>query len=102
MQTSDRRTNEATSISAVWRRIWTRISAGTTEIGHGGGGEPSTGDGAAGISNEENDKISWMTVDAVEPSREWCAVFGTVTAALVGFGSLVFALDEGGGKCLSL
>ena len=79
-----------------------RISEGTLESGHGGGGEASVG-GSAGIMwREEKEAIS-SDMDAVGgPSREWWAVFGTVTGALDGLGSVGFDLKAEGGKCLFL
>ena len=45
-----------------------------------------------------------MIAEAWGPSREWWAGFGTVTAALEGFGLAGFeaAAGGGGGKCLFL
>ncbi len=79
-----------------------RISEGILERGHGGGGEASVG-GLAGIMEREEKEAISSDMDAVGgPSREWWAVFGTVTGALDGLGSVGFDLEADGGKCLFL
>lgn len=87
---------------AVWTRILTSISEGMLERGHGGGGEASV-EGSAGIMQREEKEAISSDMDAVGgPSREWWAVFGTVTGALDGLGSVGFDLKAEGGKCLFL
>jgi len=87
---------------AACKRMPTRISEGTVEIGEGGGGDASIGVSAGGIDREEKEAISCDMDDAGGPSREWWAGLGTVTAALEGFGLAGFDLNEDGGKCLFL
>ena len=79
-----------------------RISDGIVEIGHGGLGVLSVGGSRTGIGREEKEAMSSDIVEAGSPSREWWAVFGTVTAALDGLGSVGFDLKDDGGKCLFL
>ena len=79
-----------------------RISDGMTEIGHGGGGDPSVGGSTGHIDSEEKEAMSCEIVDAGGPPREWWAGFGTVTGALEGLGFVGFDLNEEGGKCLFL
>lgn len=88
-------------MSAVWRRILIRVSEGTLEIGHGGGGDPSTSGSAGGMGRGEKEAMS-CDVDVGGPSREWWAGFGIVTAALDGLGLDGFDLDDEDGKCLFL
>ena len=79
-----------------------RISEGMVERGHGGGGEASVGGSAGRMEREEKEAIS-SNIDALGgPSGEWWAVFGTVTEALDGLGSVGFDLKAEGGKCLFL
>ncbi len=59
-----------TSRTAVWRRILTRSSEGTLEIGQSGGGDASVGDSAGGIGTEEKEAMSSDIVGAGGPSRE--------------------------------
>ena len=79
-----------------------RISDGIVEIGHEGWGDVSVGDSWTSIGREEKEAISSDIVEAEGPSREWWAVFGTVTAAFEGFGLGGFDLKDEGGKCLFL
>jgi len=93
------------------RNISERISSGSEEIGHGGGGEKSVAGGAEGMDSWENWAISSVIVGR-GPSREWCAGLSTVGEALdglvfVGVEILVVALvgfdgADDGGKCLAL
>lgn len=87
---------------AVCRSMLIRISDGTVEIGHVGGGDLSVGGSRTGIWSEEKEAMSSDIVEAGGPSREWWAGFGTVTAAFDGFGLLDFELEEEGGKYLFL
>lgn len=79
-----------------------RISDGIVEIGHGGWEGLSMGVSWGGIGREEKDAMSSDIVEAGGPSREWWAVFGTVTAALDGLELVGFDLKDEGGKCLFL
>ncbi len=102
LHTRDRLAKEATSTMAVCRRMPMRTSDGITEIGQGGGGDPSTSGSTGGIEREAKDAISCGIIDTGGPRREWWAGFGTVTGALDGLGFVGFDLNDEGGKCLFL
>lgn len=79
-----------------------RISSGISAIGHGGAGERSVGAGALAMERPVNSVISSEIVGGRAVS-EWWAVFGTVTDALEGFGSMGFgAGKDEDGKCFFL
>jgi len=70
-------------------------------MGHGGAGVPSIAGGAGSIERPEKAPMSCFIVCG-GPSREWWAVFGTVTEALDGFVLEGFEAKYDGGKCLLL
>lgn len=47
-----------------------RISDGSAEIGHGGGGDVSVGGSSTGMEREEKEAMSSDMVEAGGPSRE--------------------------------
>lgn len=79
-----------------------RISEGTFEKGHDRGVDWSIKGSAEGMESDEKEAMSFGMVVFGEPSREWCAGFGSVTGALGGFGFSGFDLKEDEGKCLFL
>lgn len=79
-----------------------RISEGIFAIGQGRGSVPSVGGVAAGTVVLAKEAIRSLVVEVEGPSREWWAVFGTVTGAFDGFRSVGFILEFDGGKCLFL
>ena len=76
-------------------------SEGTTEIGQGAKGDLSVSGGAGLITAEAQEAISSEIDGAGSPSREWWAVFGTVTGSSDGL-RVGLAVDEDGGKCFVL
>lgn len=102
MQTRERRAKAATSRTAVRSSISVNISEGMVDIGQGGDGECSVGGGVGKMRRSEKEANSWDMLEEVGPSREWWAVFGTVTEALEGLGSAGFDRIDEGGKYLFL
>ena len=70
LQTRDKRTKDATSTMAVWKRISIRTSDGMAEIGQGGLGDPSVRGSAAGTEKGANEVMSCEMVDSGGPPRE--------------------------------
>ena len=55
---------------AVWRRMFTRISDGIFEMGHGGGGTLPGEGSSTGMGRDEKEAMSSDIVEAGGPSRE--------------------------------
>jgi len=102
LQTRERRAKAATSATAVWSRIFTRISDGTMEIGHDDVGDRSVGGSSTGMGNEAKEAMSCDAEDAGGPSKGRWTELGTVTAAFDIFGFAGNEEKEESGKCLFL
>ena len=69
---------------------------------HGGKGDSSVSGGVGAIIAEAQEAMSSEIDEAGGPSREWWAVFGTVTGSSDGLGLMDCKVDEDGGKYLFL
>lgn len=78
-----------------------RISSGKSASGQGGASIPSIAGGAAAILRSAKLAMSSL-IGFGGPSKEWCAVFGTVGAALDGLTFAGFDGNDDAGKCFFL
>ena len=81
---------------ASWRKISTRISSGTEEMGQGGGGENSVGGSCPWMDRAEKSLMRDCRLRG-RPCREWWAGLGTVGEASEGFGSVGLEVAGWGG-----